>query len=392
MSSRAALLLERELYRLSRSEQLAGLTETAFCSDGKGVKAHPVQNDIFHWQVTIDGLPDTQWEGGVFKLELYFDDEYDERPPEVFFRTVPFHPNVDMQTGKPCMSLIDDPDEWLPGTSIPHLLMALRTLLANPGLDYPVNMAAAEIYQSSPRLYDQLVRDCVVASRRVDVGLVPFEGEDASPITDSRPELAPLPAHLNVPVEPDVVLALPEGEVRTVSFDEYYDFWKSLATSLPMAPNVHHHINTRIPNELMFARDIAGTKVTEEQFREMMARQRDLWFGKFPAKKIAKAPRRTSRDERVDAMRQLYSKNASKGSSVVLATKLSSTSSSSAALLTHPGDVGIGTPRMGDLGDGARDAGSHLAETTGHVGEDWEIEADSLLKWTEGLDHPTMVA
>lgn len=31
--------------------------------------------------------------GGVFKLYLQFSEHYDGQPPEIFFHTIPFHPN-----------------------------------------------------------------------------------------------------------------------------------------------------------------------------------------------------------------------------------------------------------------------------------------------------------
>ncbi len=40
-------------------------------------------------------------------------------------------------------------------------------MLACPSLTNPINLHAAEMYAHSPRLYEQLVRDSVVASRRI---------------------------------------------------------------------------------------------------------------------------------------------------------------------------------------------------------------------------------
>ena len=39
---------------------------------------------------------------------------------------------------------------------------------ANPSLDRPVNPTAADLYVHSTHFYEQLVMDCVVASRRVE--------------------------------------------------------------------------------------------------------------------------------------------------------------------------------------------------------------------------------
>lgn len=40
-------------------------------------------------------------------------------------------------------------------------------MLAHPVVRNPINIQAAEMYCNSPRLYDQIARDSVVASRRI---------------------------------------------------------------------------------------------------------------------------------------------------------------------------------------------------------------------------------
>jgi len=41
-------------------------------------------------------------------------------------------------------------------------------LLVEPVLENAVNIFAAQAYLNSPHLYNQLVKDCVVASRKVE--------------------------------------------------------------------------------------------------------------------------------------------------------------------------------------------------------------------------------
>ncbi len=31
--------------------------------------------------------------GGIFKIEMYFSEEHDSKPPAIYFSTIPFHPN-----------------------------------------------------------------------------------------------------------------------------------------------------------------------------------------------------------------------------------------------------------------------------------------------------------
>jgi ubiquitin-protein ligase len=67
--------------------------------------------------------------------------------------------------GRPCVDYLDD---WESETSMLSLLVQIQTLLAFPVVANAVNMQAAEVYEKSPRLYDRLVLDCVIASRRIE--------------------------------------------------------------------------------------------------------------------------------------------------------------------------------------------------------------------------------
>lgn len=175
-------------------------------------------------------------------------------------------------------------------------------------LDKPVNIAAADIYNTSPRLYSQLVRDCVVASRRVhgtsavkpiaDVrsidmhllglaGLAPFEEMEEQIDLPDEEELKSL---LPITFEPDTVE--PHTSPRQViRFDDYYEFWKTVATSLPVTslkavgqylicttrqtPESTANYSTpdvRLSPELNTSRDGVTAPISEQQLREMLQR------------------------------------------------------------------------------------------------------------------------
>ncbi|KAH9732378.1 UBC core domain-containing protein [Citrus sinensis] len=80
--------------------------------------AGPVAEDMFHWQATIMGPPDSPYAGGVFLVSIHFPPDYPFKPPKVAFRTKVFHPNIN-SNGSICLDILKE--QWSPALTISKL-------------------------------------------------------------------------------------------------------------------------------------------------------------------------------------------------------------------------------------------------------------------------------
>ncbi|XP_069334128.1 ubiquitin-conjugating enzyme E2 U [Eulemur rufifrons] len=190
MHCRACLLLERDFDELK-------------VNNFEGITAVPLSEDMMKWEAEIRGLQNSIWQGLVFQLTINFTPEYNYAPPLVKFTTIPFHPNVNPQTGQPCIDFLDNPNKWNEKYTLSSILLALQVMLSNPVLENPVNLQAAEILMKDESLYRKIILKLF---------------NEPSQLKDDSPEL---------PKEPEKCT----GTVKTVSFNDYYKTWSGIATS-----------------------------------------------------------------------------------------------------------------------------------------------------------------
>ncbi|KAK7197143.1 ubiquitin-conjugating enzyme-like protein [Novymonas esmeraldas] len=129
---------------------------------GADINALPVDGDFFHWHAVIAGPCDTPWEGGLFKLDLHFGDDYPFSPPKVRFRTKDvFHPNVYVD-GNICMDTLKS--SWQSSLNVEALLISIQSLLSDPNPLSAANGAAARLLTENRSAYDEKIRTLVEAS------------------------------------------------------------------------------------------------------------------------------------------------------------------------------------------------------------------------------------
>ncbi|XP_073498757.1 ubiquitin-conjugating enzyme E2 U isoform X2 [Phyllobates terribilis] len=198
MRSRSYLLLEREYQELQEA-RLYGISVT------------PISDNLMKWIVQMQGLKDSLWEGALLQLTMTYTEEYNHRPPSIIFNTIPFHPNVDQTSGKPCIDFLDDPGGWNPAYTMTYVLLMIQAMLSNPVLENAVNPDAANMALNKAALYRQMVLNCVKTSRQIEDGSIP---ESVVIRTTPAPTFTPAPR-----------------KIKTVSFENYHKTWREIATS-----------------------------------------------------------------------------------------------------------------------------------------------------------------
>ena len=109
-----------------------------------GCTAGTVGDDLFHWKATIEGPNGSPYEGGIFKLDLKFTQNYPFTPPKVQFETEIYHPNI--CTGRICLDILQD--NWSPSLTVAKVLLSISSLLTDPNPDDPLASGAASVYKT----------------------------------------------------------------------------------------------------------------------------------------------------------------------------------------------------------------------------------------------------
>jgi ubiquitin-conjugating enzyme E2 I len=113
-------------------------------------------SDLFQWKGGIPGKAGTDWEGGVYKIRLQFNEDYPSQPPQVYFDPPIFHPNI-FPDGKVCLSILSK--DWRPAITLKQILMGLQDLLDNPNNSDAAQRHAYEVYRRSKTEYSKKVRE-----------------------------------------------------------------------------------------------------------------------------------------------------------------------------------------------------------------------------------------
>uniref|UniRef100_A0A0E0CA32 E2 ubiquitin-conjugating enzyme n=1 Tax=Oryza meridionalis TaxID=40149 RepID=A0A0E0CA32_9ORYZ len=172
--SQASLLLQKQLKDLAKHPVdgfSAGLVD---------------DSNVFEWQVTIIGPPDTLYDGGYFNAIMSFPQNYPNSPPTVRFTSEMWHPNAQHNIGqlpvypdgRVCISILhppgDDPngyelasERWTPVHTVESIVLSIISMLSGPNDESPANIEAAKEWREKRDDFKKKVRRLVRKSQEM---------------------------------------------------------------------------------------------------------------------------------------------------------------------------------------------------------------------------------
>jgi ubiquitin-conjugating enzyme E2 D/E len=108
-----------------------------------GGSAGPIsKKDFLHWQASFYGPKYTPYEGGLFYIEMKFNENYPKEKPEVIMKTKIYHPNIN-ESGKICLDYLNS--KWTENNNVRGIVDSVCELLAEPNFDSPLNFSIDKI-------------------------------------------------------------------------------------------------------------------------------------------------------------------------------------------------------------------------------------------------------
>ena len=135
---------------------------------------YPREDNLYIWDVLLFGPVDTIFEGGIFKCELVFPNNYPFKPPQFRFITNIYHPNI-YADGKVCISILHegkdewgyekDSERWNPTQNVNSILLSIISLLYSPNFESPANIDASVLWKNNYDEYKKRIYKLVASTQ-----------------------------------------------------------------------------------------------------------------------------------------------------------------------------------------------------------------------------------
>lgn len=111
------------------------------------------EQNISKLKVIMLGPCDSDYDGGVFVLNVNFGSTYPYNAPKITFETKIYHPNISLN-GEICIDILKD--KWSPVLTFYKVYLSIQSLLTDPNPDSPLNGDAGKLYKLDKKEYRKM--------------------------------------------------------------------------------------------------------------------------------------------------------------------------------------------------------------------------------------------
>ncbi|KAI0060803.1 ubiquitin-conjugating enzyme [Artomyces pyxidatus] len=99
-----------------------------------GIKAEPVEDNLFLWNCSVKAAPDSPYKNGTFHFKLEIPQNFPFKAPAVTFTTKIYHPGIN-EEGNICVAILRD--QWKPSITLSTVLAVIQEKVNNPSPEDP---------------------------------------------------------------------------------------------------------------------------------------------------------------------------------------------------------------------------------------------------------------
>ncbi|KAF2074322.1 hypothetical protein CYY_004382 [Polysphondylium violaceum] len=162
----------------------------------EGVCFELVDENLFEWKAFIEGPPETDYEGGIFQIQMKFPNDYPMSPPTLIFSSEFWHPNV-YPDGKVCISILHPPGEdetsgelpeerWLPTQTVSTIILSVISLLSAPNTSSPANVDASVEWRNDRESYKKRIKGLIAKANPKVPSHIKIPHPDTDPVERAK--------------------------------------------------------------------------------------------------------------------------------------------------------------------------------------------------------------